>query len=82
MVNGIYITSWSFAMVAAAVTFFNIGLVVDDMLRTEPMFMIGLMLLAIILSIGRLYWKVWKSIKGENARTVRNITNAESPVRR
>ena len=48
------------AIVASSFLFFLVGYWIDGKFNTEPTFMLGLLFLAIFLSIGRFYWEVWK----------------------
>jgi F0F1-type ATP synthase assembly protein I len=50
-------SAWGFLIVAGSLVSFWLGLVIDEQLRTEPYFMIGLFLLAILFTIGRLWRK-------------------------
>ena len=49
------IGAWGFTMVISSFLFLYIGRQIDVFFNTEPNFMIGLMLLAIFMCIGRLY---------------------------
>ncbi len=49
-------SAWGFVIAASSLLFFWVGLLIDEQLRTEPCFMIGLFILAAFLTIGRL-WK-------------------------
>jgi F0F1-type ATP synthase assembly protein I len=52
--------AWSFAIVLSSVLFAYIGILIDSSFGTEPSFMLGLLFLAIFLSVGRLYQEAWK----------------------
>jgi len=54
------LSAWGLAIVASSFLFFMVGYWIDGKLNTEPTFMLGLLFLAIFLSIGRFYWEVWK----------------------
>jgi hypothetical protein len=60
-------SSWGFVIAAGSLLFFWVGLLIDEQLRTEPCFMIGLFILAVFLTIGRL-WKKASQVR-ENMRT-------------
>jgi F0F1-type ATP synthase assembly protein I len=49
-------SAWGFVIAAGSLLFFWVGLLIDEQLCTEPCFMIGLFILAVFLTIGRL-WK-------------------------
>jgi F0F1-type ATP synthase assembly protein I len=50
-------SAWGFLIVVGSFLCFWLGLLIDEQLRTEPYFMIGLFLLAILFTIGRLWRK-------------------------
>lgn len=52
--------AWGFAIVLSSILFSYVGRLVDNSFGTEPSFMLGLLFLAIFLSIGRLYQEAWK----------------------
>jgi len=54
------LTAWSFTMVISSFIFLYIGRYIDEILKTEPNFMLGLFFLAIFLCIGKLYNEAWK----------------------
>jgi hypothetical protein len=53
-------SAWGFVIVAGSLFFFCVGLFIDEQLRTEPYFMFGLLFLAILLTIGRLWQKAFE----------------------
>ncbi|MCD6571453.1 MAG: AtpZ/AtpI family protein [Deltaproteobacteria bacterium] len=56
------ISAWGFTIVISSSLFFFVGRWLDTEFNTEPFFMAGLLILAVFLCIGRLYWEVcWKS---------------------
>lgn len=57
------IGAWGFAIVLSSALFFYIGYLIDSKFGTEPSFMLGLFLLAIFLTISRLYQEAWKRRK-------------------
>ena len=54
------LSAWGLAIVVCSFLFFLVGYWIDGKFNTEPTFMLGLLFLAIFLSIGRFYWEVWK----------------------
>lgn len=59
--TGLFLLSaWGLAIVVSSFLFFMVGYWIDGKFNTEPTFMLGLLFLAIFLSIGRFYWEVWK----------------------
>ena len=62
------IGAWGFAMVIASMLFLYVGHLIDEMLNTPPMFMLGLFFLGLLLCIGRLYKDAWDRVP---KRTVR-----------
>jgi len=54
------LSAWGLAIVVCSFLFFMVGYWIDGKFNTEPTFMLGLLFLAIFLSIGRFYWEVWK----------------------
>jgi len=54
------LSAWGFAIVISSAIFFYIGYLIDNEFGTEPSFMLGLFLLAIFLTISRLYQEAWK----------------------
>jgi F0F1-type ATP synthase assembly protein I len=57
------ISVWSFTIVICSFLFLLFGRWLDTMLGTQPTFMFGLFLLAVFLSIGRLYRDAWLEMK-------------------
>ena len=53
------LSAWGFAIVFASLLFLYIGHLLDEWLGTAPNFMLGLLFLAIVTSIGRLYQEAW-----------------------
>lgn len=49
-------SAWGFVIAAGSLLFFWVGVLIDEALSTEPFFMLGLFILAVFLTIGRL-WK-------------------------
>ena len=49
-------SAWGFVIAAGSLLFFWVGVLIDGALSTEPCFMLGLLFLAVFLTIGRL-WK-------------------------
>ena len=56
-------TVWGFTIVISSVVFLLAGYWLDGKLGTQPTFTMGLFLLAVILSIGRLYQDAWNEMK-------------------
>jgi len=54
------LSAWGLAIVVSSFLFFMVGYWIDGKLNTQPTFMLGLLCLAVFLSIGRFYWEVWK----------------------
>ena len=54
------LSSWGFVIALTSGLFFYIGYLIDSKFGTEPSFMLGLFLLAIFLTISRLYQEAWK----------------------
>jgi F0F1-type ATP synthase assembly protein I len=50
-------SAWGFMIVAGSFLSFWLGLMIDEQLRTEPYFMLGLFFLAIMFIVGRLWRK-------------------------
>ncbi|HET6488855.1 MAG TPA: AtpZ/AtpI family protein [Syntrophales bacterium] len=53
-------SAWGFVIAAGSLLFFWVGLLIDEQLRTEPCFMIGFFILAVFLTIGRLWKKAFQ----------------------
>jgi len=53
-------SAWGFVIVAGSLLSFWVGLLIDEQLRTEPYFMLGLLFLAILFTVGRLWKKAMK----------------------
>lgn len=56
------LSAWGFVIAAGSLVFFWVGVLIDGELSTEPFFMLGLLILAVFLTIGRL-WKKAFAIK-------------------
>jgi len=52
---------WGLAIVLLSFVSLYIGYWLDGKFNSGPTFMLGLFFLAILLSIGRFYWEVWKN---------------------
>jgi len=52
------VSAWGFTIVISSLLFLLVGRWVDTKFNTEPLFMVGLLILAVFLCIGRLYWEV------------------------
>ncbi|MEA3222750.1 MAG: AtpZ/AtpI family protein [Thermodesulfobacteriota bacterium] len=52
------VSAWGFTIVISSLLFLLVGRWVDTKFNTEPLFMAGLLILAVFLCIGRLYWEV------------------------
>jgi len=59
--NMIMISAWGFTIVISSFLFLYIGRLIDVQYNTEPTFMVGLLILAIILTIFRFYSKIVKN---------------------
>jgi F0F1-type ATP synthase assembly protein I len=57
------LSAWGFVIVIASLLFLYVGYRLDGWLGTEPNFMLGLFLLAIVISVGRLYQEAWNKRK-------------------
>ena len=57
------ISGWSLAMVISSILFTFIGLKIDTVLGTPPLFMIGFLILCFIISLVRLYETYKKMVK-------------------
>ncbi|MBN2178926.1 MAG: AtpZ/AtpI family protein [Deltaproteobacteria bacterium] len=57
------ISVWSFTLVICSALFFLFGRWLDSIFGTQPTFMFGLLFLAILLCIGRLYRDAWVEMK-------------------
>ncbi|MCK9230887.1 MAG: hypothetical protein M0Q23_08960 [Syntrophales bacterium] len=51
---------WGFVIVIASLLFSYAGLMIDQRFDTKPTFMLGLLVLALFLSVGRFYWEAWQ----------------------
>ncbi len=61
--NGIMVISaWGFAMVISSFLFLWVGYKLDQLLGTEPNFMLGLFMLAVFICVMRLYQEARKRI--------------------
>lgn len=56
----IMISAWSFTIVISSFLFLYIGRLIDIQLNTEPTFMVGLLILAMVLTISRFYSEIIK----------------------
>ncbi len=61
--NILKLSSWGFAIVFASFLFLYLGYKIDDLLHTAPSFTFGLFVLALFMSIGRLYQDAWNAMK-------------------
>lgn len=52
-------SAWGFVIAAGSLLFFWVGVFIDGALSTEPFFMLGLLILAVFLTIGRLWKKAF-----------------------
>ena len=52
-------SAWGFVIAAGSLLFFWVGVLIDGELSTEPFFMLGLLILAVFLTIGRLWRKAF-----------------------
>ena len=57
------LSAWGMAMVIASFLFLYIGHLLDEMLGTEPNFMLGLFMLAIFICVMRLYQEAKQKMK-------------------
>ncbi len=53
------LSAWSFAIVISSFLFLYIGYRLDRLFGTAPSFMIGLLILAVFLAVGRLFQEAW-----------------------
>lgn len=53
------LSGWGIIIGCISVLFLYIGHRLDKWLGTEPTFMLGLLFLALVVSIGRLYYEAW-----------------------
>ncbi len=75
-------SAWGFLIVAGSFLSLWLGLMIDEQLRTEPYFMLGLFFLAVMFTVGRLWKKAMEmqnrlntGIIPENERkTLRDLT--------
>lgn len=58
--ESIYLAVWGLALVVSSFVFLYLGYRIDQAHNTEPFFMIGLFLLAVVVCIGRFYQIVWR----------------------
>jgi signal transduction histidine kinase/F0F1-type ATP synthase assembly protein I len=58
--ESIYLVIWGFALVVSSFIFLYVGYRIDQVFRTEPFFMIGLFLLAVMICVGKFYQVVWR----------------------
>jgi PAS domain S-box-containing protein len=58
--ESIYLVIWGFALVIGSFIFLYLGYRIDQVFRTEPFFMIGLFLLAVMICVGKFYQVVWR----------------------
>jgi F0F1-type ATP synthase assembly protein I len=54
------LSSWGFTIVITSLISLYLGYHIDGLYGTEPMFMLGLFVLAIFLTIGKLYKEAWR----------------------
>jgi MFS-type transporter involved in bile tolerance (Atg22 family) len=59
----IMISAWGFTIVVSSFLFLFVGRWVDTKFNTEPLFMAGLLILAVFLCIGRLYLEAYHKSK-------------------
>lgn len=64
LTDGLRFGGWGFVVVIFSFLFMYAGHRLDEMLNTAPIFMIGLLFLAVILCIVRLTQEVLKTVKG------------------
>lgn len=57
--NILMLSAWGFAIVLCSFLFLYAGWWIDRTLGTAPSFMLGLFLLAVFLSVGRLFQEAW-----------------------
>lgn len=57
------LSAWGLAIVMASFLFLYIGHLLDEMLGTEPNFMVGLFMLAIFICVMRLYQEAKQKMK-------------------
>ena len=60
------LSSWGFVIAITSGVFFYIGYLIDNEFGTEPSFMLGLLFLAIFLTIGRLFKEAWEKKNEES----------------
>ena len=58
--NILLLSAWSFVIVIASLLFSYAGLLIDQRFNTKPTFMLGLLVLALFLTVGRFYWEAWQ----------------------
>ena len=61
--NILMLSAWGFAIVISSFLFLYIGYKIDRALGTAPSFMFGLFLLAVLLSLGRLYQEACSAMR-------------------
>ncbi len=59
------LSAWGFIIVIASFAFFYVGYWIDLRFGTQPTFMLGLFVMGLFLSVGRLYWEVWQKQKNK-----------------
>jgi len=55
------LNTWGLGIVLLSFVSLYLGYWLDGKFNSGPTFMLGLFFLAILLSIGRFYWEVWKN---------------------
>jgi PAS domain-containing protein len=58
--ESIYLVIWGLALVVSSFVFLYLGYRIDQVFRTEPFFMMGLFLLAVMICVGKFYQVVWR----------------------
>ena len=53
-------SAWGFVIVIATLLFFYVGYLIDTHFGTKPTFMLGLFVLALVMTVGRFYWEAWQ----------------------
>ena len=59
----IILSAWGFVLVVASFLFLWLGYILDEMLGTAPIFMLGLFFAAVIGCFIELYVEAWKTMK-------------------
>jgi F0F1-type ATP synthase assembly protein I len=54
------LSAWGFVIAIASIVFLYAGYWLDQLFHTAPMFMLGLFLLAVFMSVWRLYREAWQ----------------------